>query len=113
MRISYVQILIISFLLVIGGIIYFRFILSSNPGNQINSHSPVVSQENAAALVQALPEVKSFLHTAQAGKIALQGESGDKRSWIIHVYEDLPDHLATFAWFQVDKTTGKITKTSQ
>jgi len=28
----------------------------------------------------------------------------------VHVYEDLPDHTATFNWYEVNVKSGKVTK---
>lgn len=33
-----------------------------------------------------------------------------ENAWVVHVYEDLPDHTATFGWYNLDKDTGKVEK---
>lgn len=73
----------------------------------------IISQTLAIQLVQNAPGIKAFLAKTTSGKIALQGENKDKTAWVIHIYEDFPDHQATFGWYTVNKTTGKIIKTSQ
>jgi hypothetical protein len=40
--------------------------------------------------------------------IAVDSDEGNK--FTIHCYEDFPDHTATYGWFYVEKTTGKVSK---
>ncbi len=78
----------------------------------VPSNTPIkqqISQEKAAQIVQNLPEVKNFLSKTKSGKIALNNENTDQSFWSIHVYENLSDRLATFNWYDVDKSTGKVT----
>lgn len=76
---------------------------------KFTDQNEAITQEQAASIVQNLPEVKNFIQNVKNSKIALEGESKDKSAWMIHVYEDLPDHIATFGWYNVDKFTGKAT----
>jgi hypothetical protein len=69
-----------------------------------------ISQEDAALKVSALPEVKQFFSTVKTGKLVLDHEDSTSNAWIIHIYEDLPDHIATFAWYSVNENTGEIIK---
>jgi hypothetical protein len=72
--------------------------------------SLAISQQQAAQLVQNLPEVKDFLEKTPNGKISLSPEKSSNNFWTFHVYEDFADHQATFNWYDVDKVAGKITK---
>ena len=71
-----------------------------------------ITKEQAASLVTDLPEVKNYLANTPNGKVALDSENKTTNSWIIHVYEDFPDHQATFGWYSVNEVTGAVTKTS-
>ena len=45
-----------------------------------------------------------------SGHITLESGQPTDTFWTIHVYESLNDHLATFHWYEVDKTTGVVTQ---
>ena len=69
------------------------------------------SAENTAiAKVSALPEVIEYLRSVPSGRIVIDHEDKETNSYLIHVYEVVDDHTATFNWYEVDKTTGEITK---
>lgn len=61
-------------------------------------------------MVRSLDEVKKFVTTVPKGIVEFDHESEDKQLWVIHVYEIKNDHTATFNWYEVDKTSGAITK---
>ena len=73
-------------------------------------------EDQAIDLVFKQPEVKAWLKQFPGGKSKLGGaaaftadhDGGDMYS--VHVYEDLPDHTATFNWYDVNIKTGKSTK---
>ncbi|MWV42127.1 hypothetical protein GRF59_00655 [Paenibacillus sp. HJL G12] len=35
-------------------------------------------------------------------------DSADDKEYSIHVFEDYPDHIATYGWYSVTKTTAKV-----
>jgi len=73
-------------------------------------------EDEAIELVWRRPEVKYWLTLFPNGTSKLGGhpaanadhDQGDVYS--VHVYEDLPDHVATFNWYDVNLKTGEITK---
>lgn len=67
-----------------------------------------VSKEEAILKVKALPEVIDYLKRVPDGLVLVNGEEND--TYMVQVYEFKNDHTATFNWFNVNKTTGKIKK---
>lgn len=64
----------------------------------------------AIAKVSALPEVSEYLRSVPSGRVVLDHEDRETNSYIIHVFEVVNNHTATFNWYSVDKATGSITK---
>jgi len=98
---------------------FFNFILNqkkyTNTFDQIlstfsNSTSVAITKEKAVQLVRSLGEVQKYLLTVPKAVIEVDHENDDKTSWVVHVYEMLSDHTATYNWFDVNKQTGQITK---
>lgn len=85
-------------------------ILARLPLNEITRFDFIVGQDQAALLVYNLPDVKDFLKRVSKGHVVLDHEDITRNVWVVHVYEDLPDHTATFNWYYVDKTTGEVSK---
>ncbi|MCL4366627.1 hypothetical protein M1563_00435 [Patescibacteria group bacterium] len=77
------------------------------------TQSEQFSADQAARLIQNLPEVKNFLSTTQNGKVVLDNTSRAENFWRFHVYEDFSDHQSTFGWYDVDKTTGNVIKEAE
>lgn len=69
-----------------------------------------ISQDDSVNIVLNLPEVKDYMGRVKNSKVEYDHVSTDGTKWVIHVYEQLPDHTATLNWFDVDKTTGQVTK---
>lgn len=67
------------------------------------------ARNTAVAKVSALPEVVEYLRTVPSGRVVLDHEDRETNSYIIHVYEIIDNHTATFNWYTVDKTTLAIT----
>jgi hypothetical protein len=73
-------------------------------------------EDLAIDLVWRRADVKSWLKLFPKGTSKLGGHpaatadhsEGDLYS--VHIYEDLPDHTATFNWYDVNVKNGKITK---
>lgn len=72
--------------------------------------SPKVNQQRAISLVNLQPEVKDYLKRVPKGRVDYDHEDLDKNAWVIHVYEIVSGHTATFNWYYVDKQSAKITK---
>ena len=71
------------------------------------------NQENRARAITkitALPEVVEYLKEVPFGIIAIDHEDKNANAYIIHVYEVVDNHTATFNWYTVNKTSGAITK---
>ncbi|MBS2008405.1 MAG: hypothetical protein JST01_15260 [Cyanobacteria bacterium SZAS TMP-1] len=74
--------------------------------------------EQAIDLVWRRAEVKQWLAQFPGGKNKMGGhpavtadpDQDKKNVYSVHVYEDLPDHTATFNWYEVDLKTGKVSK---
>ena len=77
---------------------------------QISDFQNRVTGPQAATIVRNQPEVSNYFKRVPNAKIALDHEDAAKNSWVIHVFESLSDHVATFNWYYVNKTTGEITK---
>jgi len=89
----------------------------------VKAHSPAratlktkAADERAIDIVWRRPEVKKWLSqfphgTAKTGGHPAATADHDKGDvYSVHVYEDLPDHTATFNWYEVNVKTGKVTK---
>ena len=68
------------------------------------------ARNTAIAKVSALPEVAEYLRDVPSGRVVIDHEDSATNSYLIHVFEVVDDHTATFNWYTVDKTTGEITK---
>ena len=66
------------------------------------------TRQTALTRVGNLPEVKEYLSRVPNGLIVIDHEDRDTNSYLIHVYEVVDDHTATFNWYEVNKTTGAI-----
>ena len=104
-----------SFKLVALGILLiaaiFLFSYSKSAKTSIStSPSPSFSANDATEIVANLDEVKSYVARVPNAKVELDHEEKETNSYVIHVYEIKNGHTATFNWYTIDKTTGKITK---
>jgi hypothetical protein len=90
-------------------------IVSSNV-NAVTSANNVISENDAVKAVENLPQVKEWkklfsnsdgTSPKTGGKPVFAIDSTIDNSYFVHVYEDMPDHTATFGWYVVDKKTGK------
>ena len=71
----------------------------------------------AVELVKSQPEVREWLTLfANGGKSKLGGrpvvafDHQQGSIYVLRVYEDLPDHTASFNWYNVDSESGKVTR---
>jgi hypothetical protein len=76
-----------------------------------------VPEEEAVNLVENLPKVKEWLalftgpgstSPTTGGKPVIGFDHMEGDIYVIHVYESLPTHTATFNWYYVDFQTGEI-----
>lgn len=66
------------------------------------------AKAKAIATVSALPEVQEYLRTVPAGIVALDHEDKETNSFVIHVYEVIDNHTATFNWYEINQDTGTV-----
>ncbi len=78
-------------------------------------------EEYAIDLVQELPEVQEWmkLFSEPNGTSPITGgttgfaiDSGGSGLYTVHVYENLPERIVTFGWYEVNTITGGIEKVS-
>ncbi len=69
-----------------------------------------ITSQDAILKVKELPEVKTFLMSVQNGHVEVEQNEEDPNNYLIHVYEIVNDHTATFNWYLVNKSTGEIEK---
>lgn len=65
-----------------------------------------LSCEEAISKVGSQPEVNDFLKRIPNAKVSCDSKEEDG-SWLIHVYEIVRDHTATFGWYTV-KPDGEV-----
>lgn len=84
-----------------------------------NSSTQNISQEDAINLVKQQKEVKDWLTLFNGpggtspktyGTAHFAFDHMDNNLYIIHAYEDMPDHTSSFNWYKVNKKTGEVTK---
>jgi len=63
----------------------------------------------ATTAVSALPEVQEYLRSVPSGQVVIDHEDRETNSYLIHVYEVKDGHTASFNWYEVNKTSLKIT----
>jgi hypothetical protein len=74
------------------------------------------NEDLAIDFVWRRPEVKAWLKLFPHGTSKLGGHAAATADldhgeiYSVHVYEDLPDHTATFGWYDVNVKSGKVTK---
>ena len=80
-----------------------------------------LTEDQAIDRVAALPEIKAwmkFVHKmSPKNKAAFRSEGLQMGRYLIQPYEDVNDgngmgHTATFGWYEVDKKTGEVVKSS-
>lgn len=69
-----------------------------------------ITKEEAVNIVLSLSEVNDYVSRVKNSRVEYSHDSSDGQKIIVHVYEQLPDHTATFNWFNVDKATKQVTK---
>lgn len=57
---------------------------------------------------QAEEVVRKFVDAASNLVVEYDAESKDGTAWIIHVYEIVDNHTATYGWYEVNKESGQI-----
>lgn len=112
---------IISFLLLLWFFLLtgcsFNNILEKNKENSSQStdqENMTISENDAIVLISELTEVKEWLDIFKKNKITesepiIEVNSINEESYVIHAYESFPDYHATFWWYSINYTNGKIT----
>jgi hypothetical protein len=83
-----------------------------------NATATILSENDALNIVANLPDVKQWLAlftgpnqtsptTGGAPVIGIDSETTS--TYIVHAYESMSDHDATFNWYTVNKQTGSTT----
>jgi hypothetical protein len=77
----------------------------------------IITSGKAFDIVANLPELKEWQLLVSKSKVSsthitmedVEHIDPNNTYWEIHVFEEFPDHRATFNWYKVDKTTGAVT----
>lgn len=89
----------------------------SNGTKAVSARAAQLKEDRAIALVFKRKDVQDWKKNFNGpegtsrlgGRIAVQVEGHKGDVYTVHVYEDLPDHTATFNWYEVNVRTGAIT----
>lgn len=73
-----------------------------------DSPTSQITEDEAITKVKSLPEVVDYLKRVPNGLVSVNGE--EDNAYMVQVYEFKNGHTATFNWYNVDKTTGKVEK---
>jgi hypothetical protein len=92
-------------------------IQATHTSNSRTTTAPA-KEDRAIALVLKRKEVQTWRKNFNGpegtsrlgGREAYSVEGHEGEIYIVHVFEDLPDHVATFNWYEVNIRTGKVTK---
>lgn len=78
--------------------------------NATQDTGSLITQEQAVEMVKKLSEVQSFFERVSYASTQVENDN-ENNAWSVQVFEDDPntDHISTFNWYRVDKTTGNIT----
>jgi len=108
-------ILLLILILVVGG--YFAWQYFGMPEEVVPEKEVKVPEEETVNLVKNLPEVKEWLalftgpggtDPTTGGKPVIEFSHMEGDIYVIHVYESLLTHTATFNWYYVNFQTGEI-----
>lgn len=69
-----------------------------------------ITSARAVELVKAMQEVKDYLAKYKAATVEYDHEDTANNVWVVHVFSTNNDNTATLNWYNVDKTSGAITK---
>lgn len=67
-----------------------------------NDQSAKVSSSQAEEAVREFVDAGSGIH------VEYDAQTTDGTAWIIHVYEVIDNHTATYGWYEVNKQSGEI-----
>lgn len=87
-----------------------------NPKTSSTISNSQITSDKAIQIVTDLPEVKEWrlliaksdISTSHVAFEDFNNLDINEKFWNIHVFEEFPDHRATFNWYEVDKQTGDI-----
>lgn len=107
---SFIHLLVITGLIILGGIIIFPKIspvLTEKAGQQLEEiASTKISRQLAVDNVKKLPEVQEYLKDVPNGRVEVDNEL--EGEYNVHVYEVKDGHTATFNWYRVSIKSGEI-----
>ncbi|MFU1793859.1 stalk domain-containing protein [Paenibacillus azoreducens] len=89
--------------------------LSESIGKQVSlqdnklyiGKQPAAAISEEQALILVYQKIKK---DADKYHLHMMIDSADDNEYSIHVFENFPDHIATYGWFSVNKTTSKVYK---
>ena len=112
--------IIVLIIVIAGGIWYYEAYQAAAPTQNVPTatSTPPISETEAITIVQNLPDVKQWMasFTGPNGSspttggypaFSLAGETTS--TYTIQVFENMPDHISTFGWYDVNKITGAAT----
>lgn len=85
--------------------------------NESKNNSLTISEDEAVKLVRELPEVQEWLgyftnedgtSPETEGYPIIEIDSIEENEYLVHVYEMMPTHQATFDWYYVNMNSGEI-----
>lgn len=92
--------------LIFGALLLFVWPKGEEPVPSPSSQTKGLACEEAISKVGSQPEVSDFLKRVPNGKISCDSQEQDG-TWLIHVYEIVRDHTATFGWYTI-KPDGTV-----
>ncbi len=78
------------------------------PASEIKSENGAIDEATAIEKVRNLPQVKEYLKDVPTARILADHIEPETDSLVIQVFEIKNGHTATFNWYTVNKTTGKV-----
>lgn len=66
------------------------------------------NQNTKVSSNQAEEAVRKLVDAGSNIVVEYDAESADGAAWIVHVYEIVDNHTATYGWYKVNKQSGKI-----
>lgn len=114
-----IAIVLLLILLLIGLILSIKYQERNATNTRVLQNQNQITKIQAEEIVRNLPEVKNFLKILSDNKSGLfiHAEDGKNNLWTVQVAEVVEDskvdgkyvsHTATFNWYEIEKSTGRI-----
>lgn len=69
-----------------------------------------ISEKEAIEKIRQLPEVKNYLASVPGAHVEVSSFDQETGTYLVQVFEVKDNHTATFGWWEVEKTNGKVKK---